>query len=73
MNNYFGCNFKQLINSYRVKYAKSLLDGDRCLVKDLFKESGFVSKSAFYTAFHKRMGITPLKYLATKSDGGMNL
>ena len=25
VNNYFGCNFKQLLNKYRVEYAKSLL------------------------------------------------
>uniref|UniRef100_UPI00263796FB helix-turn-helix domain-containing protein n=1 Tax=uncultured Phocaeicola sp. TaxID=990718 RepID=UPI00263796FB len=25
VNNYFGCNFKQLLNKYRIEYAKCLL------------------------------------------------
>ncbi|MEQ3385377.1 helix-turn-helix domain-containing protein, partial [Phocaeicola dorei] len=32
VNNYFGCNFKRLINSYRVARAKELLDGKDCPV-----------------------------------------
>ncbi|MDE5677019.1 MAG: helix-turn-helix domain-containing protein [Phocaeicola sp.] len=67
VNTYFGCNFKQLVNSYRVKYAKELLAGGECLVKDLFKKSGFISKSAFYMAFHKHVGMTPLKYLVYRN------
>ncbi|MCS2699414.1 helix-turn-helix domain-containing protein [Phocaeicola dorei] len=53
MNNYFGCNFKRLINSYRVARAKELLDGKDCPVSELFSRCGFASKSVFYVAFKK--------------------
>ena len=67
VNRYFGCNLKQLVNEYRVGYAKQLLDSGECQIKDLFKKCGFTSKSVFYTAFNKRIGITPLKYLSHKN------
>ena len=41
VNNYFGCNFKRLINSYRVVRAKELLDGKDCPVNELFSRCGF--------------------------------
>ena len=72
VNRYFGCNFKYLINSYRVEYAKLLLDNEGCQIKELFKKSGFTSKSVFYTAFNKRIGITPLKYLSRKNPNNNN-
>ena len=63
VNNYFGCNFKQLINRYRIEYAKSLLLENKCPVSSLFKECGFVSQSVFYVAFHKVVGTSPLQFL----------
>ena len=35
VNKYFGCNLKELVNSYRVEYAKELLDSGRCTLNDL--------------------------------------
>ena len=64
MNNYFGCNFKRLINSYRVARAKELLDGKDCPVSELFSRCGFASKSVFYVAFKKVVGMTPLQYIS---------
>ena len=64
MNNYFGCNFKRLINSYRVVRAKELLDGKDCPVNELFSRCGFASKSVFYVAFRKVVGMTPLQYIS---------
>ena len=72
VNNYFGCNFKQLLNKYRVEYAKSyrvvrakeLLDGKDCPVNELFSRCGFASKSVFYVAFRKVVGMTPLQYIS---------
>ena len=63
VNNYFGCNFKRLINSYRVVRAKELLDGKDCPVNELFSRCGFASKSVFYVAFRKVVGMTPLQYI----------
>ncbi|MCS2699393.1 hypothetical protein NXW27_25865 [Phocaeicola dorei] len=54
MNNYFGCNFKRLINSYRVVRAKELLDGKDCARLASFSAvAGLPSKSVFYVAFRK--------------------
>ena len=64
VNNYFGCNFKRLINSYRVVRAKELLDGKDCPVNELFSRCGFASKSVFYVAFRKVVGMTPLQYIS---------
>ena len=64
VNNYFGCNFKRLINSYRVVRAKELLDGKDCPVSELFSRCGFASKSVFYVAFRKVVGMTPLQYIS---------
>ena len=66
VNNYFGCNFKQLINSYRVARAKELLDGEECPVSELFSRCGFASRSVFYTAFGKLAGVSPLRYLSVR-------
>ena len=63
VNRYFQCNFKQLINRYRIEYAKSLLVEDKYPVSSLFKECGFVSQSVFYAAFHKVAGVSPLQFL----------
>ena len=30
VNRYFGCNLKELVNTYRVEYAKELLRSGRC-------------------------------------------
>ena len=30
VNKYFGCNLKELLNTYRVEYAKELLRSNKC-------------------------------------------
>ena len=62
VNKYFGCNFKELLNSYRVEYAKELLRADRCGVDEIPERCGFKSKSAFYASFSKMAGMSPLYY-----------
>ena len=56
VNKYFGCNLKELVNGYRVEYAKELLGFGRCALNDLPRSCGFASKSAFYSAFSKVVG-----------------
>lgn len=63
VNRYFGCNLKELINSYRVEYAKELLRNGMCLMKDIPERCGFASKSAFYSAFRKMVGCRPVEYV----------
>ena len=62
VNKYFGCNLKELVNTYRVEYAKELLSSGRCALNDLPRSCGFASKSAFYSAFSRMVGVSPLSY-----------
>ena len=49
--------------SYRVEYAKELLQNGYSTLENLPKKCGFASKSPFYTAFKKVTGITPIQYM----------
>ena len=62
VNKYFGCNLKELVNTYRVEYAKELLCSRRCALTELPCSCGFASKSAFYSAFSRIVGVSPLSY-----------
>lgn len=64
INKYFGCNFKTLINRYRVEYCKKLLGANPASVpiKEISKKCGFSSVSAFYSSFKKVTGISPVQY-----------
>ena len=64
VNRYFGCNLKELLNTYRVEYAKELLCAGSCGVEAIPDRCGFASKSAFYVAFGKIVGVSPLRYLS---------
>ena len=64
-------NFADLINLHRVNYAKSLLrnpDFNQYTILSIGLESGFNSKSAFYSAFKKLSGQTPTDYKKNKLD-----
>ena len=63
VNDCFGCNFRTLLNRYRVELAKKQMVSDGGLVKDLFRECGFSSRSAFYASFKQISGQTPLQFL----------
>ena len=64
VNKYFGCNLKELINVYRVEYAKELLRSGKYSLDEIPRRSGFASKSAYYAAFGKHTGGRPMQYLA---------
>lgn len=63
VNRYFECNLKELVNTYRIEYAKELLHKGCCGLKEIPLRCGFASKSPFYMAFKKMTGVTPLKYM----------
>ena len=62
VNHYFKCNFKHLLNKYRILHAKHLIDNNECDITELDKRCGFTSRSVFYDAFGKIMGIPPAHY-----------
>lgn len=58
-----GKSFSTLINEYRIEKAKTLLETDKnYTIESLGYESGFNSKSTFFTAFKKTTGFTPSEY-----------
>jgi AraC-like DNA-binding protein len=65
INSVFAQTFFDFINSYRIKEAKQLLLSEASTdmtILSVALESGFNSKSAFYTAFKKEVGMTPTAY-----------
>jgi len=66
INDGFGKNFFDFINGYRIRHAKQqLLSSERMPVLQVSMNAGFNSKSAFYTAFRKEVGMTPSQYRKT--------
>jgi len=56
-------NFTELINEFRIKEAKQLLENNSLYtVEAIGHQCGFNSKSAFYKAFKKFTHLTPTKY-----------
>ena len=66
INDGLGKSFFDFINEYRITYAKQqLLAPERIAVLHIAMNAGFNSKSAFYTAFKKEVGMTPTQYRKT--------
>ncbi|MBR3895593.1 MAG: helix-turn-helix transcriptional regulator [Bacteroidaceae bacterium] len=63
VNSGFGCNIKTLVNRYRIEYAKELLASHKCSIHELPRLCGFSSRSAFYVAFQRVEGKSPMAYL----------
>lgn len=66
LNHYYKLKFVDFINTYRVDYIKTLMASPEAIqhftVEALAKNAGFASRSAFYSAFKKRVGISPIQY-----------
>jgi AraC-like DNA-binding protein len=65
INKNLSINFSDYINSLRVEEAKKMLadsEYERYTVLSIGLESGFNSKSSFYTIFKKVTGQTPLEH-----------
>jgi len=64
-------HFSDLVNKYRVQHAKRLLQDkafDLYTIEAIGLESGFNSKSAFYTAFKKAFNQTPSAFRNTANS-----
>ena len=65
INGHLGKNFFDFVNEYRIEEAKSRIahiPSGRMNVLGIALDSGFSSKSAFYTAFKRYTGMTPGEY-----------
>jgi AraC-like DNA-binding protein len=66
LNVILGKSFSNLINEYRIEKAKKLLETENNLtVESIGYESGFSSKSTFFTTFKKITGKTPTEFQKT--------
>ncbi len=65
INEKLNCNFLDFINQYRVKETQLKLLDPKCAhytIISIAYDSGFNSKSTFYTAFKKQTMMTPNEY-----------
>jgi len=65
INSGFGVSFFDYLNGHRVAYARELLtelDSQRRAILNVAFSSGFNSNSAFYAAFKKHVGMTPVQF-----------
>lgn len=65
VNNLMNKSFIDFINEYRISDVKQHLHSDafdHYTIVSVGLEAGFNSKSAFYSAFKKHTGITPMEY-----------
>lgn len=63
VNETLGKSFSHLMNEYRVEKAKRLLASEKSLtIESIGYDSGFNSKSTFFTTFKKITGKTPADY-----------
>ncbi|MBN1648334.1 MAG: helix-turn-helix transcriptional regulator [Spirochaetales bacterium] len=64
LNQYRDTTFYNLINTYRIADAKKMLSDPACRMSilEIAFESGFNSKTAFYTAFSKLESIDPTEF-----------
>ncbi|QOG03546.1 AraC family transcriptional regulator [Flavobacterium sp. MDT1-60] len=63
LNNNLGKNFTSFINEFRVNEACQIIkSSDKFTLESIGYDVGFNSKSAFFAAFKKHTGTTPLNY-----------
>ncbi len=70
LNKELGISFYELINKYRVKEAKLLLDqgvSENLTMEAIAKQSGFKSKTTFYKFFKSEFGMRPSDYIKQHS------
>ena len=63
----FDCNFRTLVNRYRISAAQEALQSSDKSVGEICYDCGFVNLSTFNRAFLKICGMTPTQYRQTQS------
>ncbi len=65
LNQGFGQSFRDWINTYRVQYAKRLIEDNPSMAMiEIGEASGFGAPSTFYSAFRRVENMTPAQYAA---------
>ncbi len=68
VNNRSGSNFNDFINDFRIQHACKLIQHiEEPSILNVMYDSGFNSKSSFYSAFKKRKKVTPNQFRSSKS------
>ncbi len=66
LNNYFNKSFIDYINQYRINWIKESIRNPEIMqnftLEALAYSAGFSSRSAFYNAFKKLVGVSPVEY-----------
>lgn len=64
-------SFSQMVNAYRVEYAKQLLsDNPEKKISAVCVESGFSNETSFFRTFKSFTGMTPKEWVQQQSDKG---
>src|SRR5690625_7912958 len=72
LNQHFGKNFFEFINSYRVEEAKRLLSAPEFrhwTILEVLADAGFTSKSTFNAIFKKQVGKTQIGRASCREGG----
>jgi AraC-like DNA-binding protein len=70
LNKCIGKKFIVLRTSFRIEHAKQLLlssDIDKVSLQGIWMESGFSSKTNFFTTFKEETGLTPLEFIENQN------
>jgi AraC-like DNA-binding protein len=64
LNDNYNISFNNYINQKRIEYSKKLIQekSDFLTMEAIGQESGFNSKTTFFTLFKKNTGMTPREY-----------
>lgn len=64
INTFAGTTFNNYVNSYRIRYAASLLSdpGNTTPIKAIATDAGYNNLQSFYKNFQKETGVPPSKY-----------
>lgn len=57
-----GCSPYEYLINLRISFSKNLLRSTSCDIAEISDRAGFDNSSYFISIFHKREGVTPLKY-----------
>lgn len=72
LNEVYGCNFKKLINRFRIDYAVQKIDQnflDLQTIEALGEACGYNSRITFFNAFKKEKGYSPNEYWKRFQEG----